>query len=93
MAYKIITISKIRLFQQKKAFLLYSISDFFKVFFILTKGVSMLLDWTLIFLVLALVAGVFGFTGIAAESAGIAKILFIIFLVIYIASFVFNRAP
>jgi len=53
----------------------------------------MLLHWTLIFLVLALVAGVFGFGGVAQESAGIAKILFVIFLVIYIASFFFNRVP
>jgi len=51
----------------------------------------MLLSWALIFLILALVAGILGFGGIAKESAGIAKILFFIFLVIYIASFFFNR--
>ncbi len=51
----------------------------------------MLLDWTLIFLVLALVAALFGFTGLAQESAGIAKILFFVFLVVYIASLLFNR--
>ena len=47
----------------------------------------MLLDWALIFLVLALVAGVLGFGGVAQESAWIAKILFIVFLVIYLLSF------
>ena len=51
----------------------------------------MLLDWALIFLVLALIAGIFGFGGIATESAGIAKILFFVFIVIYILSFFLNR--
>jgi len=32
--------------------------------------------WALIFLTIALVAAVFGFTGIAAAAAGIAKFLF-----------------
>ena len=39
-----------------------------------------MLQWTIIFLVVALIAGVFGFTGIAATSAGIARVLFGIFL-------------
>jgi uncharacterized membrane protein YtjA (UPF0391 family) len=51
----------------------------------------MLLDWAVIFLVLAIVAAVFGFGGIAQESAGIAKILFFVFIVIYIVSFILNR--
>lgn len=51
----------------------------------------MLLNWALIFLVLALIAGVFGFTGLAKESAGIARILFFVFIIIYILSFLLNR--
>ena len=51
----------------------------------------MLLHWAFIFLILALVAAVFGFGGIAQESAGIAKILFVVFLIIFIISFFFNR--
>lgn len=51
----------------------------------------MLLNWAFIFLVLALIAAVLGFGGIAKESAGIAKILFIVFLIIFIISFFFNR--
>jgi uncharacterized membrane protein YtjA (UPF0391 family) len=39
-----------------------------------------MLYWTLIFLVLALVAGALGFGGIASAAAGIAKILFFVFL-------------
>lgn len=50
-----------------------------------------LLDWTIIFLVLAIIAAVFGFGGLAQESAGIAKILFFVFIVIYIATFLMNR--
>jgi uncharacterized membrane protein YtjA (UPF0391 family) len=47
-----------------------------------------LLTWTLIFLVVALVAGLFGFGGIASTSAGIAKVLFAIFVVLFVASLV-----
>jgi|GEM_PF-46022 len=47
----------------------------------------MLLHWTMIFLVLAIIAAVLGFGGVARESAGIAKILFIVFLVIWLVSF------
>lgn len=47
-----------------------------------------MLHWSLVFLVVALIAAVFGFTGIAATSAGIARILFGIFLVLFLLSFV-----
>jgi uncharacterized membrane protein YtjA (UPF0391 family) len=49
-----------------------------------------MLYWTLIFLVIALVAGLFGFGGIAVASAGIAKILFAIFLVLFVVSLIFG---
>jgi uncharacterized membrane protein YtjA (UPF0391 family) len=45
-----------------------------------------MLKWAVIFLVIALVAALFGFTDIAAASAGIAKILFGIFLVLFIGA-------
>jgi uncharacterized membrane protein YtjA (UPF0391 family) len=45
-----------------------------------------MLKWAVIFLIIALVAAVFGFTDIAAASAGIAKILFGIFLVLFLAA-------
>jgi uncharacterized membrane protein YtjA (UPF0391 family) len=51
---------------------------------------SSMLYWTLIFLVVALIAAAFGFTGIAASSAGIAKILFAIFLVLFVVSLLFQ---
>ena len=40
------------------------------------------------FFVVALIAGVLGFTGIAIATAGIAKILFYIFLVLFVLSLV-----
>jgi uncharacterized membrane protein YtjA (UPF0391 family) len=47
-------------------------------------GVAMsLLKWSLIFLVVALVAGVLGFSGIAEGAADISKFLFVVFLVIF----------
>jgi uncharacterized membrane protein YtjA (UPF0391 family) len=47
-----------------------------------------LLSWTAAFLVIAIVAAVFGFGGIAEGSANIAKILFFIFLVLFIFALV-----
>jgi uncharacterized membrane protein YtjA (UPF0391 family) len=45
-----------------------------------------MLYWTVIFLIVALVAGAFGFGGLAATSAGIARILFGIFLILFLIS-------
>jgi uncharacterized membrane protein YtjA (UPF0391 family) len=47
-----------------------------------------MLGWTLTFLVIAIIAGVLGFGGIAVASAGIAKILFLVFLVLFAASLI-----
>jgi uncharacterized membrane protein YtjA (UPF0391 family) len=47
-----------------------------------------MLGWALTFLVIALVAAVFGFGGIASASAGIAQILFVIFLILFIVAMV-----
>ena len=43
-----------------------------------------MLNWTLNFLILALIAGLLGFTGIAGAAVGIAKVLFFIFLTTWI---------
>ena len=42
-----------------------------------------MLYWAAVFFIIALIAAIFGFTGIAIAAAGIAKILFFIFLVIF----------
>ncbi len=43
-----------------------------------------MLKWALFFFVISIVAALFGFTGIAAGAATIARILFSIFIVIFI---------
>jgi uncharacterized membrane protein YtjA (UPF0391 family) len=43
---------------------------------------NQMLKWAAIFLVIALIAALFGFTGIASAAAGISKFLFFLFLVI-----------
>ncbi len=47
-----------------------------------------MLQWAAIFFVLALVAALFGFGGIAAGAVEIAKILFFIFIVVFAVSLV-----
>jgi uncharacterized membrane protein YtjA (UPF0391 family) len=43
-----------------------------------------MLKWALIFLVISLIAGALGFTGVAAGAAKISRILFGIFLAIFV---------
>ncbi|MDA8587028.1 DUF1328 domain-containing protein [Rhodobacteraceae bacterium] len=43
-----------------------------------------MLGWSVTFLLVALVAALFGFGGIASASAGIAQILFFIFLALFV---------
>ncbi|RLJ51656.1 uncharacterized protein DUF1328 [Litoreibacter meonggei] len=45
-----------------------------------------MLYYSLVFLVVALVAAVFGFGGIASASAGIAQILFFVFLLLFVGT-------
>ena len=49
-----------------------------------------MLGWALTFLVVALIAGVLGFTSIAGASMAIAKILFFVFLVLFVVSLVMH---
>jgi uncharacterized membrane protein YtjA (UPF0391 family) len=51
---------------------------------------SIMLFWAFVFLFVALVAAIFGFTGIAVASAGIAKIIFFLFLIIFLLTLVFS---
>ena len=50
-----------------------------------------MLRWTLIFLVIAIIAAIFGFGGVYAGAIGIAKILFFVFLVLFVLSLIFGR--
>jgi uncharacterized membrane protein YtjA (UPF0391 family) len=45
-----------------------------------------MLRWALAFFVIALIAAVFGFLGIASAAVGVAKLLFFIFLVLFLVS-------
>jgi len=47
-----------------------------------------MLGWALTFLVVALIAGVLGFTSVAGAAMGVAKILFFVFLVLFVVSLV-----
>ena len=56
-----------------------------------------MLGWALIFLVIAVIAAIFGFGAIAGTAAGIAQVLFYIFLAVFIISLLAglfrSRAP
>jgi uncharacterized membrane protein YtjA (UPF0391 family) len=47
-----------------------------------------MLRWAVIFLIIALVAGILGFTDIASASASIAQFIFAIFLLLFLGAVV-----
>ena len=49
-----------------------------------------MLKWALIFFVISVVAGYFGFTGVASTTRTIAKVLFFIALTIFVIVLVFG---
>ena len=49
-----------------------------------------MLRWTLLFLVVAVIAALFGYSGIAGEAAGIAQVLFFISLILFLVSLTFG---
>jgi uncharacterized membrane protein YtjA (UPF0391 family) len=51
-----------------------------------------MLKWAVVFLLIAIVAGIFGFTGVEEASASIAKILFGIFMVLFVGAVVIGLA-
>ena len=51
-----------------------------------------MLRWAMIFAIIALVAAVLGFGGIAATAAGFAKILFYIFVALFLVALVAGLA-
>jgi uncharacterized membrane protein YtjA (UPF0391 family) len=52
-----------------------------------------MLRWAIVFIVLALIAGVLGFGGLAGDLAYIAKILLFVFLALFVVSLIFGRGP
>jgi len=50
-----------------------------------------MLRWTIIFIITAIIAAIFGFGGVAEGAAFIAKVIFFIFIVLFIISLFFGR--
>ncbi|WP_386698518.1 DUF1328 domain-containing protein [Lonepinella sp. MS14436] len=50
-----------------------------------------MLHYSIIFFIIAIIAGVLGFGGIAGSAVGIAKFLFGAFILLSILSFIFGR--
>jgi uncharacterized membrane protein YtjA (UPF0391 family) len=56
------------------------------------KGVHVMLSWVVTFLIIALIAGILGFGGIAGASIEIAKVIFFIAVVLFLVSAVVGLA-
>ncbi|CAI10088.1 hypothetical protein ebA6959 [Aromatoleum aromaticum EbN1] len=54
------------------------------------QGVNKMIKWAIIFFVISVIAGLLGFTGVAAGAAGIARVLFYIALAIFLIVLVFG---
>jgi len=52
-----------------------------------------MLNWSITFLVVALIAAFLGYGGIAGQSMEFAKILFFLFLILFVVSLIFGRKP
>jgi uncharacterized membrane protein YtjA (UPF0391 family) len=57
------------------------------------NGKEFMLSWALTFLIIALIAAVLGFGGIAGSAAWIAQVLFGIFIILFLVSFLFRGRP
>ncbi len=49
-----------------------------------------LLGWALVFLVIAIIAAVFGFGAVASAATGIAKVLFFVFIAVFVIMLLFG---
>lgn len=52
------------------------------------EGELLMLSYAVIFMIIALAAGLFGFSGLAAGAASIAQILFFVFLLLFVISLI-----
>jgi uncharacterized membrane protein YtjA (UPF0391 family) len=55
-----------------------------------TKGACAMLKWAIIFFVISLIAGFFGFTSVAAGARGVAKVLFFMAVAIFLVLLIFG---
>ena len=56
-----------------------------------TRKKGFMFSWTITFFVIAIIAAVFGFGGIAASAAGAGRITFIVAIILAVASFLMGR--
>ena len=49
-----------------------------------------MLRWAAVFFIIAIIAAVFGFGGIASGSADIARVLFFLFLAVFVVSLIWG---
>ena len=56
------------------------------------RNEAFMLHYAIVFFVIAIIAGVFDFGGIAAGAAGIAKVLFVVFLIGAIITLIAGRS-
>ncbi|QIB66639.1 DUF1328 domain-containing protein [Kineobactrum salinum] len=52
-----------------------------------------MLNWAVIFLIIAIVAGLLGFSGVAGAATNIAWILFVVGLILALFFFITGRRP
>jgi uncharacterized membrane protein YtjA (UPF0391 family) len=52
-----------------------------------------MLRYAVVFLVLALVCALFGFTGLASDLAWIGKLLALVFVILFVISVIMGRRP
>jgi uncharacterized membrane protein YtjA (UPF0391 family) len=62
---------------------------FTTLFFLIDKE-NVMLHWAIGFLLIALIAAILGFGGIAGTAVGIAKILFFVFIILFLISAVLS---
>jgi uncharacterized membrane protein YtjA (UPF0391 family) len=55
------------------------------------EGGVLMLRWAILFLIVAIIAGVFGFGGISVAATDIARLLFVVFLVLFVIALVAGR--
>lgn len=56
-----------------------------------SKPIMLMLSWALTFLIIALLSGLLGFTGIEGTAMWMAKVLFLVFLALFFITLVFGR--
>jgi uncharacterized membrane protein YtjA (UPF0391 family) len=50
-----------------------------------------MVSWAILFFIIAIIAAVFGFGGLAGEAAWIGQVLLVIFLILAVVSLIFGR--